>query len=187
MSEQVEIIALFSPQERILFEATSPIVDFSMVQEIEQKLYSALSPYFPAAGLAAPQIGIAKSAFIFSYDRDPAHLEIVVNPMFTPIGEEKADGWEGCLSVIKTCWKLANIPRFTKIKAVYFNDKGERVEKILEDFAARVFQHEWDHLQGILNITHSEARVKEFETKEAMQAFLAEVKKADAARYKPPN
>ncbi len=183
------IVTLFMPNEQVLFEKTEEISpnEFSTVQDIEKELYNALSPYFPAAGLAAPQIGISKSVFIFSYDRDPKHLEAVVNPIFEPVGEEKTAGWEACLSVINACHKIAKVPRYNKIKAIYYNAQGKLVEKLLEDFAARVFQHEYDHLQGMLNIHRPDSEVKEFDTKEAMQAFLAEVKKEDASRYKNPN
>jgi len=59
-----------------------------------------LKPYLPAAGLAAPQIGISKSVFIFSFDRGPKNLEAVVNPRFVPIEDTKVEGWEGCFSVM---------------------------------------------------------------------------------------
>ncbi len=185
---EVEIITVFHPREEVLHQKTMPLKEdeFAESLEIEQKLYAALKPYFPAAGLAAPQIGILKSVFLFSYDRDPAHLEAVINPTFTPIGTEVTTGWEACLSVIKTCYKIAKVPRYKAVKAVYYTNRGKRVEKTLQDFAAKVFQHEYDHLQGILNITRPDAEVKEFATKEAMDAFLAEVKRQDAAGYSAP-
>lgn len=155
---------------------------FDSVKAIEEQLLAALQPYFPAAGLAAPQIGIRKSVFIYSYDRDPAHLETVVNPTFTPLSDEKIVGWEGCLS----CPHLAKVARYKCIKVRYYSREGTLVEKVLDGFAAKVFQHEYDHLQGILVINRPDAEVKAFETEEAMRAFLAEVKKQDAAHYKKP-
>src|SRR5689334_20397546 len=103
-----KIITVNDPESDVLLRKTDPIGpnEFSSVKEIEHKLYEALKPYFPAAGLAAPQIGILKSVFLFSYDRDPAHLEAVVNPSFTPIGDDLTVGWEGCLSVINACYKI---------------------------------------------------------------------------------
>lgn len=189
VSENVEIIAILSPLEKVLYQKTEAIGqdEFSSVREIEKKLYNALKPYFPAAGLAAPQIGISKSVFIFSYDRDPSHLETIVNPTFTPVGTDTTEGWEGCLSVMNCCYKMAKVTRFTTIKAVYLTAQGLRVEKTLEGFAAKVFQHEYDHLQGMLIINRPDAQVQEFESKETMDTFLSEVKKADAARYKNPD
>ena len=61
------------------------------------------------------------------------------------------------------------------------------VEKILDGFAAKVFQHEYDHLQGMVNLNRPDAQVREFESKAAMDSFLSEVKKADSERYKNPD
>lgn len=188
-TQNIQIVTVDSPECSILYRKTEEIQsdEFALAQEIGKKLLLALKPYFPAAGLAAPQIGINKSIFIYSYDRDPNHLEVVINPIFNPIGKESVEGWEGCLSVITTTWKLAKVSRYEKIHVVYFNQQGERVEKDLEGFAAKVFQHEYDHLQGIVNIDRHDAIVKEFTTKEELEAFIQEVKKKDALNYKNPN
>lgn len=188
-SPDLKILTVDGPKQAILRLQTEEIQsdELALGREIGEKLIAALTPYFPAAGLAAPQIGINKAVFIYSYDRDPKHLEVVINPTFIPFSEEKVEGWEGCLSVISTTWKLANLPRYEKIRAVYLNHNGERIEKDLEGVAAKVFQHEYDHLQGIVNIERSDAQVKEFASKEELEAFIQEVKKNDAARYKNPN
>jgi peptide deformylase len=188
-SQPLQIVTVDQPEHSILNRQTEEIQihELALAQDIGEKLLLALKPYFPAAGLAAPQIGINKAVFIYSYDRDPKHLEIVINPTFTPIDEEKVEGWEGCLSVITTTWKIAKVPRYEKIHAVYLNQKGEWIEKDLEGFAAKVFQHEYDHLQGIVNIDRHDAIVKEFASKEELEAFMQAVKKEDATRYKNPN
>lgn len=152
-SENIKIVTIDSPLQHVLKAKTEDIQtdELALAKEIANKLFSALRPYFPAAGLAAPQIGISKSVFIFSFDRDPNNLEVVINPYFTPIGDTKIEGWEGCFSAILsdgTC-KIAKIPRHETIKVQYLNINGEKVEKLLEGFAAKVFQHEYDHLLGI--------------------------------------
>ncbi len=191
MAEEIKIVAIDSPDQEVLRKKTVDISeeDWPLAQEISSRLYEGLKPYFPAAGLAAPQIGINRSVFIYSFDRDPKNLETVINPHLEPVGEERAEGWEGCLSVMTSQGesKLARIPRYAVIRVRYTNLKAERVEKVLDGFAAKVFQHEFDHLQGIVNINHPEAEVKSFESKEALQAFMVEVKKADAQRYNKPN
>jgi peptide deformylase len=188
-THEVKIVTVDSPQQHILKVKTEDIQknELSLAKEIGEKLFCALKPHFPAAGLAAPQIGISKSVFIFSFDRDPNNLELVINPWFTPISEEKVEGWEGCLSVISTTWKVAKLARYDKIRVNYLNQKGEDIEKLLDGFAAKVFQHECDHLQGIVNIHHPHAIVQEFASKEEMLSFMQAVKKEDATRYKNPN
>jgi peptide deformylase len=80
----------------------------------------------------------------------------------------------------ETHWQIANVFRFEQIQASYFNLEGNRVEKILENFAARVFQHEYDHLQGIVNIDREDAVVRNFNSKAEMLSFLQAVKVKDA-------
>lgn len=188
IGDNVKIVTVDGPLRDVLKQKTEEIrVDeLPLAKEIAEKLYRGLSPYFPAAGLAAPQIGISKAVFIFSFDRDPKNLEVVINPRFIPVGDEVMESWEGCFSVIlsNSVWKLAKVPRYQSIKATYLNLAGEKVEKVLEGFAAKVFQHEYDHLQGIENIERKDAIVKSFDTKEELLVFLQEAKKVDSLRYK---
>lgn len=152
-------------------------------QAIVDRLKSWLRPRLPAAGLAAPQLGISKRVIIFSWDRSEANLVGALNPSYEPIGTEKSLIFEGCFSVPLS---LAQIPRYKKIAARYLNEKGEEVRCTLEGFGARVFQHECDHLQGLIIVDRSDAEVKNFETLEAMRAFIDEVKKNDASDYQNP-
>ncbi len=190
-AENVQIVTIDSPLQHVLKRKTEQLKDneLPLAREIVEKLFLALEPHLPAAGLAAPQIGISKSVFIFSFDRDPSNLEGVINPSFIPVGDDKIEGWEGCFSAMLSngSSKLAKIPRYEAIKVQYLNVEGEKVEKILEGFAAKVFQHEYDHLQGIENIDREDAVVLEFTTKEEMLNFMKQVKKDDSLRYKKPN
>jgi peptide deformylase len=187
----MKIITVECPEREILLRKTEEmsLSELSSAQEIADKLYATLQPHFPAAGLAAPQIGVSKSLFIFSYDRDPKNLEVVMNPTFVPVGKEVIEGWEGCLSTLlcQHSWKVAKVTRFEKIHATYLNREGVRVKKVLEGFAAKAFQHEYDHLQGVVNIYREDAEVKEFNSKNDLSSFMQAVKKEDVARYKAPS
>lgn len=186
----VAIVTVDGPNKEVLKRKTEKIGnnELDLAREIGNKLLQALTPLLPAAGLAAPQIGISKSVFIYSYDRTAENLELVINPTFIPVGEEKIQGWEGCFSVLLSngVWKLANIPRYKKIQVSYLNSKGEKIEKILEGFAAKVFQHEYDHLQGITNIERNDAQINSFDSKENLLHFMQNVKKEDSVHYKAP-
>lgn len=189
-SNDLKIVTVNSPSQNILKMKTEDIKsdELSLAKEIAEKLLKALKPHCPAAGLAAPQIGISKSVFIYSFDRDPKNLEVVINPLFTPVGNEMEIGWEGCFSVILgDVWKLAYLPRYEQIDVTYMNLKGEKIHKHLTGFAAKVFQHEFDHLQGIECINHQDAIVKEFSDESEMMSFLQKVKEEDSVRYQKPN
>ena len=184
--EALKIVTVNSPGESVLKQKTEDIQSHEahLSKEIGEKLYLALKPHFPAAGLAAPQIGIGRSVFIFSFDRDPKNLEVVINPTMKPVGNAKVEGWEGCFSILLGgVWKLAKVPRYETIDAAYLTTEGKKVERRLDGFAAKVFQHEYDHLQGIETIDREDAVVKEFSSEEELMNFLAQVKKEDSKRY----
>lgn len=110
------------------------------------------------AGLAAPQIGIAKRFFIFAVD-DPEMVKwrpdltdfmpksIWINPIYTPIGPEKTSDYEGCFSVKDVAGEVA---RYKKIKYEAYAPNGDKIEGVAEGFLARVIQHETDHTLGTL-------------------------------------
>ena len=106
------------------------------------------------AGLAAPQIGVFKRLVIFGFDTNDRYPEadsvpftVLINPIITPLSDEKENGWEGCLSVPGL---RGVVPRHTHIKYEGYNAEGNKIEREVEDFHARVVQHECDHLDGIL-------------------------------------
>jgi len=186
------LVTIDHPKAKILYRKT---IDFKpeefpyAVRDAWRLLMQGIEPFFPAAGLAAPQVGSNRSIFIYSYDRKPENLTCAINPTYEPLSDETRSSWEGCLSVIHSgnCFQLASIPRYLKIRVRYLNLDGEVVELVLQDFGAKVFQHEYDHLQGILNINHPQAEVKAFASKEALQEFSAEVRQKDAAHYQKPS
>jgi len=107
------------------------------------------------AGLAAPQIGVDLQLVIFGTDApNPRYPDaplvprtILINPVITPVGSEEEEGWEGCLSVPGLRgW----VPRWKTIRYTGFDPKGERIDRTVDGFHARVAQHEVDHLLGKL-------------------------------------
>lgn len=106
------------------------------------------------AGLAAPQIGVFKRLVIFGFDTNERYPEadsvpftVLINPIITPLSDEQENGWEGCLSVPGL---RGVVPRYTHIKYEGYGAEGNKIEREVGDFHARVVQHECDHLDGIL-------------------------------------
>lgn len=99
-------------------------------------------------GLAAPQVGIRQRFFIaFSSDRD---WKLFCNPHYVPIGKEKYDVIEGCLTYGPGVHYL--VQRYKKIQAIWQEiQNGVLVDKtkVLEDVFAQIFQHETDHVNGV--------------------------------------
>lgn len=184
---QLDILTLDKDPHHCLTKKAEAIADtttgLTEAREIIKKLEDTLRPRMPAAGLAAPQIGISKKVFIFSWDRALEHLEAAINPSFQALDEEKNFGWEGCFSVPLA---LANAPRYQHILATYTNREGNHVTYRLRGFAARVFQHEFHHLQGVENIHIPGVEVKGFKTRSDILKFLQEIKKGDQFHYIEP-
>jgi len=72
---------------------------------------------------------------------------VLVNPLIEPLSDERADDWEGCLSVPGM---RGQVSRYTHIRYSGFDPFGARIEREVRDFHARVVQHECDHLDGVL-------------------------------------
>jgi peptide deformylase len=106
------------------------------------------------AGLAAPQIGVSLRVVIFGFKSNPRYPDaeeipdtVLINPELAPLSDEVEEGWEGCLSVPgMRGW----VPRWYRLKYAGFDEQGQRFERSVDGFHARVVQHECDHLDGIL-------------------------------------
>jgi peptide deformylase len=106
------------------------------------------------AGLAAPQIGVNLQLVIFGFRQNQRYPEappvpetVLINPVLTPLSEEKEEQFEGCLSVPGL---RGSVPRFTRLRYSGFDQHGTPMVREVEGFHARVVQHEVDHLLGIL-------------------------------------
>jgi peptide deformylase len=106
------------------------------------------------AGLAAPQIGVDLQVVIFGVEANPRYPNaepvpqtVLINPELEPIGEDMEEGWEGCLSVPGM---RGLVPRYKRLRYRGVDQYGGPIERTVENFHARVVQHEVDHLLGIL-------------------------------------
>jgi peptide deformylase len=112
-----------------------------LLDNLKDTLYSTPN----GIGIAAPQIGISKRVVIIDLDGE---LYELINPEILMKEGIETDS-EGCLSVPGF---TGEVERAKKIKISFLNRKGEKVELTVEDYLARAFQHEIDHLDGILFI-----------------------------------
>ena len=106
----------------------------------------------PGVGLAAPQIGILEQIVVIEFgdeedEEAPKKLYTVVNPEITRMSNEKLMGVEGCLSVPGV---VGDVERSLSIVVKGQNRNGQKVKYNLSGWVARIFQHEIDHLTGVL-------------------------------------
>jgi peptide deformylase len=140
------------------------------VQKLIDDMIETMEEY-NGIGLAAPQVHEGLRLFIAGLEAssgDENETTVVpvpfINPEVTAVGHEQATDWEGCLSIPDI---RGQVPRFRHVRVRALDRDGARVELQLADFAARVVQHENDHLDGVLFFD----RMRSFETLTFMDEF----------------
>jgi peptide deformylase len=147
-----EILKMGDPR---LLRVAAPVTEFdtpdllALVEDMFDTMRAA-----NGAGLAAPQIGEDLQLVIFGFERNerypdapPVPQTVLINPVIEPLGDERVEGWEGCLSVPGL---RGVVPRFARIRYRGLDVQGRAIEREAEGFHARVVQHECDHLIGRL-------------------------------------
>ncbi len=128
-------------------------------------------------GLAAPQVGVSRQLFLIDWavyeGVDNPEAVAYINPEIVEKAGNNVSKQEGCLSVPKV---YADVTRPDKVMVRYQNLQGETVEETLVGMPARVFQHELDHLHGVLFIDRVTADVRK-ELKPGLQDILTGVVK----------
>jgi peptide deformylase len=124
------------------------------VQRLIDDMLDTMTEYH-GVGLAAPQVHESLRLFVVAFDPNqpepdddqPLGPVAIINPEITPLGDEMVEDWEGCLSIPDI---RGRVPRLRDLGLRAYDRKGERFEVRLQNFQARVIQHENDHLDGVL-------------------------------------
>lgn len=144
---------------KILTSASSDIdVKDKLLPVLAQRMFLSMTdPANPGIGIAAPQVGINKNVFwVQRFDKEGEPFEFYINPKIIWRSALLRKGMEGCLSIPDISGEVL---RNYTIQLTYYDKEGEFHEEMVEGFTAVVFQHEYDHLNGILFTT----RLKEQE------------------------
>jgi peptide deformylase len=126
-------------------------VDLSEIREIEKIADKMFKLMFDnnGIGLAAPQVGIFKRFFIIKNFQGDGY-ELIINPEIIWKSNKLSQSREGCLTynngLVKPSWV---VKRPKSIIAKYYEGAGHYAEKRISKLTAQVFQHEYDHLEGI--------------------------------------
>jgi len=125
----------------------------------------------PGVGLAAPQVGVGLQLAVIEdreellsslsaeelaeKERRPVPFHVIINPEITLLGDDRADFYEGCLSLTGFS---AVVPRAHRVRVAYLDERGEAQSVEASGWYARILQHEIDHLRGTLYIDRMESR-----------------------------
>ena len=137
----------------VLRERTRPLdksdIRSAVVQKLIDDMIDTMHEYH-GVGLAGPQVHEGLRMFVALLDDEPdskSPAVVVINPEIIPNTPATEEGWEGCLSIPDI---RGMVPRYTDITLKAIDRDGRSVDLKLKNFAARVAQHESDHLDGVL-------------------------------------
>lgn len=159
MTELNPIIQLGNPTLRQKAASVENIQD-ERIQELIDNLIATVSQA-NGVGIAATQVAESYRLLILAShpnDRYPyaplMEPTAMINPQIIAHSDEVVKGWEGCLSVPGI---RGLVPRYQSIEVEYTDRNGELKTQTLTDFVARIFQHEFDHLDGIVFVDRLES------------------------------
>jgi peptide deformylase len=129
-------------------------------------------------GIAAPQVSLSKRIFIISSRpniRYPNAPEMdptaIINPEIISYSDETVKDWEGCLSIPGI---RGLVPRYRSVRVKYLLRDGTSEEREFYDFIARIFQHENDHLNGVLFLDRLESNLDIITEREYLRLLRTE-------------
>ena len=142
-----------------------------LAEDMVQTMYDA-----PGLGLAAPQVGVQQRLFVYDL-QDGEGAKALINPV---IAESRGE-WtyeEGCLSVPGLSWEIV---RPKEIHLTGYDLEGNEVSIEADELLARLYQHEMDHLDGVLLMDHLDEETRKL----AMKALRERIMAAPAKVAKP--
>lgn len=134
-----------------------------VLQTFVKRLYSTVRDSMSLGlGIAAPQVGILKNIiWVQRFDKKNFPFEVYLNPKIVQYSEKKQSYMEGCLSIPNRS-EMLNSRAYAILIEYDLMDASHKTEMV-EDFTAVIFQHEIDHLNGILYLDHLEKEIKDSE------------------------
>ncbi len=155
----------------MLHQPAKPVDNFDQSLEVlVQDMFETMEKA-PGVGLAAPQIGVGLQVFVYDWEDDEQarHRGVAINPELELFGSEKfnpEEHVEGCLSAPGLRFPLQRSPM---VRLTALDLQGNKYTEIAKGWLARIFQHEFDHLQGLLYLDRLEGEYKEQADKEVSE------------------
>ena len=156
ITNYADSVLLRTPSEPVLVDADDPILN-TLIDRLFATVRDSMSL---GVGIAAPQVGILKDViWVQRFDKENLPFELYLNPEIMEYSVEKLPCREGCLSIperIDTTYS-----RSETIRISYSNLNNEHITETVSGFTAVIFQHEIDHLNGIIYLDHLEDEIKQ--------------------------
>lgn len=143
----MEVVKAPNPKLRVKTKEVKKI-NPTLLQTLKQMIKLTKTFKDPeGVGLAATQVGLTERFFVAKTNKDNDKFMMVINPKILSLGKKTKKYFEGCLST-PDVW--GEVKRHLSIKVSYLDEKGQPITKSLTGVLAWIFQHEVDHLDGIL-------------------------------------
>ena len=159
MGKILEIIQLGDPVLRLKAQSVEN-VQSQRIQKLIDNLIATVKQA-NGVGIAAPQVQVSDRLFIIASRPNPRYPNApemsptaMINPRILAHSTDTIKDWEGCLSIPGI---RGLVPRHQAIEVEYTDRKGKLQKQELTDFVARIFQHECDHLDGIMFLDRLES------------------------------
>jgi len=158
ITKESDSLLLRTPSEAVTVDPKDTVL-MNLIDRMYTTVRDSLSL---GAGIAAPQVGILKRiAWVQRFDKEGFPFEVIINPVIKQYSKKKQDCPEGCLSIPGRRDTLST--RAYAILVEYDKPDASHEIEMVEDFTAVVFQHEIDHLNGILYLDHLKQEIKDAE------------------------
>ena len=158
--DAMRVLVVDNSEDSVVLRQKSLLLDERMVRKGDFKrlcrrmLATVTSPENEGVGIAAPQVGVLRRLVaVQRFDKEGEPFEFYVNPEIVEYGQPMESGGEGCLSVPD---RRGSVVRSQSIKLRYRDADFRLHEEQVEGFTAVIFQHEIDHLDGVLYIDREE-------------------------------
>lgn len=142
-----DVVFPLTKEEKKLIQQMIDHLTYSQIEEYEKKY-----DLRPGMGLAFPQLGINKRIIVIVHEVEENTFDnyVVINPVIVSNSEEiiAAEAGEGCLSVNREV--EGHVPRFARVTIEGFDENGNKIRIRAREDLSIAFQHEIDHLNGIL-------------------------------------
>ena len=173
MADILELTELGNPILREVAKDVKDVADDEVQKLIDDMLVTVTDAN--GVGLAAPQVDSSLRIFVMASYPNPRYPDApeidpyeVINPEIISVSDEMEEDWEGCLSIPGI---RGIVPRHKEIEVKYMDRFGREKKEVINDFLARVFQHEFDHLEGIVFLDRLESSMDIITDKEYMKLF----------------
>lgn len=157
-SDLMRVFKITSKRDSLLLREIAtplnPTKERALIERLKNKMFATVNdPEAPGVGIAAPQVGISKRAiWVQRIDKEGEPFEFYLNPTIIHYSEQLQGCVEGCLSIPGERGDTKS--RSLSVAVEYTTIEGEKRTEMVAGYTAVIFQHEIDHLNGILFIDY---------------------------------